>query len=286
MIEGIPKTPDSQEQITFPKTALIVLVIIVALLMIYIFHPQILNLLGVEKENNPPKIIDYWPKENPTIGDGSKQDFWIYAKDPDGDALYYCWYLNKTQISITNNYTFYAEYDTEGYYVVNVTVSDKKATLVHKWILTVKIYKSEWKNESFEDSGTISNASKEADPIKYPKSFGYHKIRIWNTTTEITINVTATLISKSSELNIYIYYIDNLGNFKYTGISKVSDSKDEILVLNENDIKNLIKDKEYDDFQILIHNHYVGILKIDETGAVANYKIVVTCVYAEVAQQE
>jgi len=92
---------------------------------------------------NPPVISRTEPAvADLSIKEGDKLVFGVAATDPENDALTYRWLLTydgifDQQVSTSMNYTFEANWTSEGRYTVKVVVSDGRTTAQHSWALTV-----------------------------------------------------------------------------------------------------------------------------------------------------
>gem|GEM_PF-2759147 len=97
----------------------------------------------VREVTNPPFITITEPAGTTfSMREGSSFTFGVSASDPDSDALTYRWLLTydgiyDLQVSDKANYTFDANYSSEGQYFVRVVVSDGRTSVEHVWTLTV-----------------------------------------------------------------------------------------------------------------------------------------------------
>jgi hypothetical protein len=94
---------------------------------------------GVCPSNRPPKIIDYYPKENLSIN--KPIEFWVYAIDEDNDTLFVEWYVDnnlakQTQGDQPINASFLFNYGI-GMHIVSVVVSDGSLTDSLVWQINV-----------------------------------------------------------------------------------------------------------------------------------------------------
>ncbi len=94
---------------------------------------------GTCPQNHPPKIIDYWPKENLTIN--KPIELWIYAIDEDNDTLTIDWYVDNQQVFSEHkeqpvNSSFIFNYGI-GTHFVNVVVSDLEYSVNLIWQIAV-----------------------------------------------------------------------------------------------------------------------------------------------------
>jgi predicted glutamine amidotransferase len=89
-------------------------------------------------ENTPPTIDNYYPLADPVISEGETQLFNVSYSDPDNDIASVVWFVNESQVWIGDEYTFIADYESEGIYSVTVIVQDASFTSAIKtWILTI-----------------------------------------------------------------------------------------------------------------------------------------------------
>jgi len=91
----------------------------------------------VNDVNRSPVMDDYYPPTDPIISEGESQVFNVTYHDPDGDPVAVEWLLNGTAVESNDNYTFTADYESEGTYNVTVVVSDGLNQTSHEWTLTV-----------------------------------------------------------------------------------------------------------------------------------------------------
>ncbi|MFO7989888.1 MAG: Ig-like domain-containing protein [Desulfotignum sp.] len=93
--------------------------------------------MTVNNVNRAPTIDYYSPSFNPTINEGESQYFNISATDLDGDSLTINWYLDGSLEQTGGNYTYYADYESNGSYTVKVNVTDGESVDEYSWTLTV-----------------------------------------------------------------------------------------------------------------------------------------------------
>ena len=99
--------------------------------------------ITVREITNPPVITQFEPVPGEiSMKEGDKLTFGVKASDPENDALSYRWLLTYNgifdlQVSASPNYTFEANYSSEGRYTVKVVVSDGKTQAQHSWDLVV-----------------------------------------------------------------------------------------------------------------------------------------------------
>ncbi len=99
--------------------------------------------VAVREVTNPPAITLAEPEVSElSIKEGDSLTFGARASDPENDALAYRWLLTydgvkDRQVSTTLNYTFEANYTSEGQYKVSVVVSDGRTEARHDWTLNV-----------------------------------------------------------------------------------------------------------------------------------------------------
>jgi murein tripeptide amidase MpaA len=92
---------------------------------------------SVTIQNSPPTIDSHYPATNPTILEGSSQEFNITYSDAEGDTIQIQWYLNNAPVSTNNKYIFTSDYASAGIYNITVAVSDGLAQVKYEWTLTV-----------------------------------------------------------------------------------------------------------------------------------------------------
>ena len=88
-----------------------------------------------ESSNNAPTIDTYSPDSDPTLDPGDTQDFSVTHSDSDNDTLTVTWYLDGSQTTTGDSYTFSTE--TSGSYTVRADVSDGTDTTSKSWTVTV-----------------------------------------------------------------------------------------------------------------------------------------------------
>jgi hypothetical protein len=94
-------------------------------------------LFGVQDTAEPPNITSWYPLGDPVISEGESQIFAVNASDPDGDEIFYMWYVNGVFIGSEASYIFFANYTSSGIYNITVKVSDGSNFSTHSWNLTV-----------------------------------------------------------------------------------------------------------------------------------------------------
>jgi hypothetical protein len=99
--------------------------------------------VAVREVTNAPVITLADPSvADVSIKEGDKLSFGVKASDPDNDALTYRWLLTydgifDMQVGTSANYTFEANWTSEGRYTVKVVVSDGRTSAQQSWALTV-----------------------------------------------------------------------------------------------------------------------------------------------------
>jgi hypothetical protein len=92
-------------------------------------------------ENSQPQIFSLGPDQMQIIlNESESQEFSVDAQDPDGDILYYKWKLGKTTVSNDDFYLFETDYQSDGSYILNLTVQDvgeNSKTLYWQWNIVV-----------------------------------------------------------------------------------------------------------------------------------------------------
>ncbi|MDH7564232.1 MAG: PKD domain-containing protein [Candidatus Bathyarchaeota archaeon] len=89
-------------------------------------------------ENTPPTIDNYYPLTDPVISEGETQLFNVSYSDPDNDIASVVWFVNGSQVWEGDEYTFIADYESEGIYNVTAIVQDASfAYAIKTWILTI-----------------------------------------------------------------------------------------------------------------------------------------------------
>ena len=88
--------------------------------------------------NNAPVINSFSPLSNPTLNEGSSQDFSIIKSDSDGDSLNVNWYLDGSAVLGGNDsYQYISDYSSAGDHNVAVVVSDGSLSVSREWLVTV-----------------------------------------------------------------------------------------------------------------------------------------------------
>lgn len=94
--------------------------------------------VNVTPVNDPFIIEDYYPSYHPKINETQSQKFNITIGNPDNTILTYSWTLNDTSVgSNSTSYTFNANYNSNGTYIVKIIATDGEDTVEHNWTLTV-----------------------------------------------------------------------------------------------------------------------------------------------------
>lgn len=93
--------------------------------------------LTVKEMNDPPYIVSFTPGYDPPVKEGAKMVFSVVARDPESKTLTYKWYLNGTEVSSGESYTYSAGWKSEGKYLLMVVVSDGFVPVNHTWTMTV-----------------------------------------------------------------------------------------------------------------------------------------------------
>jgi PKD repeat protein len=93
----------------------------------------------VKNTNRPPTITNQTPPPRCSVPEGDTQQFVAVAGDPDGDDLFFAWFLDgKPQPdSATSVYTFYTNFTSNGSYKLAVEVSDGSLKANANWTITV-----------------------------------------------------------------------------------------------------------------------------------------------------
>ena len=85
--------------------------------------------------NNATSLDSYSPESDPTLALGEAQDFTVTYSDSDNDTVTATWYLDNSQTTTGDAYTFSTE--TDGVYTVRVDLSDGTDTTAKSWQVTV-----------------------------------------------------------------------------------------------------------------------------------------------------
>lgn len=93
--------------------------------------------LNVSEVNDPPYIVSFTPGYDPPVKEGAKMVFSVVARDPENKTLTYKWYLNGTEVSSSDSYTYSAGWTSEGKYLLMVVISDGFVPVNHTWTMTV-----------------------------------------------------------------------------------------------------------------------------------------------------
>lgn len=95
--------------------------------------------ITVIQVNDPPVIDSYsFSGSNPTIDEGSAQEFLVSASDPDSDALTYTWVNDGKLVGDdSEGYTYSPGYDEAGQHSLTVMISDGTTSTSHTWVITV-----------------------------------------------------------------------------------------------------------------------------------------------------
>jgi hypothetical protein len=95
-------------------------------------------LLIVNKKEESPTIDSHSPIElTMAINENTKIDFAIKASDLNKDPLTYVWKLDGQEVSTTDAYNYFGDYDSAGSHTVKVDVSDGTSTTSLIWSVTV-----------------------------------------------------------------------------------------------------------------------------------------------------
>ncbi|MFH1056664.1 MAG: DNRLRE domain-containing protein, partial [Candidatus Micrarchaeota archaeon] len=101
-------------------------------------HNWVLTVLNV---NRAPTCQGFDPAGNPTMNEGDTVNFKaVECADPDGDEIYFAWTLDGQPVGMDwENYSYYADFNSAGTHLVNVSVTDPYGEGVkHDWIATVQ----------------------------------------------------------------------------------------------------------------------------------------------------
>ncbi|PID26726.1 MAG: hypothetical protein CR982_08795 [Candidatus Cloacimonadota bacterium] len=97
-----------------------------------------INVINVDREIVVNQIV---PSEGGDLNifESDSISFSIDAYDPDGNDLSYSWKLNNSEVSITDSYKFYTDYNSSGTYFVSLDVIDGfgKSELSYNWSVVV-----------------------------------------------------------------------------------------------------------------------------------------------------
>lgn len=95
--------------------------------------------LTVSSVNDPIEVISSSPSDTRVVIDeGSTITFGIEVLDPDGDEVYYTWYINgKAQKTEVNTLGYTADFLSAGSYTVTVTCNDGYTEVEREWELKV-----------------------------------------------------------------------------------------------------------------------------------------------------
>jgi len=85
--------------------------------------------------NNAPTLDSYSPETDPTLAEGESQDFTVSYSDSDNDTVTATWYLDNSETTTGDTYTFSTE--SSGVYTVRVDLSDGTDTTAKSWQVTV-----------------------------------------------------------------------------------------------------------------------------------------------------
>lgn len=95
-------------------------------------------MINVTSVNDPLVIADFFPQYLPIINETETQEFNITISNPDPTILTYSWTLNGSSVGTnSSSYTFDANYNSNGIYLVKVHITDGEDTIEYYWILTV-----------------------------------------------------------------------------------------------------------------------------------------------------
>jgi hypothetical protein len=91
--------------------------------------------------NRPPVILTHTPENIYWINETYKGsiDFNIGCFDPDGDILYYSWFMNSTEQEneLGSGYQFNFNYSSAGYYEITVLVNDSSEQISFTWQIEI-----------------------------------------------------------------------------------------------------------------------------------------------------
>jgi hypothetical protein len=137
--------------------------------------------------NQAPVIIYFFPEETIfSIEQNTEQLFSIEAEDPEGDSLFYFWFLDDIQQEeISNEFTF--TFSDSGNFLVKALVSDGELADSTLWNVTVI------PGVSIDDNPELVNITKLSQ--NYPNPF--------NPETTISFSLTTENTEKNTEIIIY-----------------------------------------------------------------------------------
>jgi large repetitive protein len=111
--------------------------------------------------NNAPTVDTYSPDSDPTLDPGDSQDFSVTYSDSDNDSLTVTWYLDGSQTTTGDSYTFTTE--TSGTYTVRADVSDGTDTTAKSWSVTVTGSSFEEVDENVDVDSILGEQTSSAD---------------------------------------------------------------------------------------------------------------------------
>jgi|GEM_PF-5143162 hypothetical protein len=96
-------------------------------------------LFRVANINDPPNITQHYPQYNPTINETQNFTFNVTAIDPDGDPLFYTWYLDGSKVADASgsSWTYQSDYNSSGVHEVKAIVDDISLAAHVSWNITV-----------------------------------------------------------------------------------------------------------------------------------------------------
>ncbi|MBI4152380.1 hypothetical protein HY495_01605 [Candidatus Woesearchaeota archaeon] len=93
----------------------------------------------VRDVNLPPRVMKTFSDEKTVISEEDQTiDFYVDARDDDGDLLQYQWQLANETLGAEQNFSHYFGYGTAGEYVLQASISDGVLNTTEEWRIIVK----------------------------------------------------------------------------------------------------------------------------------------------------
>jgi len=100
------------------------------------------SIIILQVNDSPPELLSQSPDEEVIIADGDSKELSVTAQDPDGNPLYYQWYVNDVldPTNLDSAYVFETDPDYSGIDTVRVEISDGNFTISAQWIITTLLF--------------------------------------------------------------------------------------------------------------------------------------------------
>ncbi|MBN1967846.1 MAG: PKD domain-containing protein [Candidatus Delongbacteria bacterium] len=217
-------------------------------------------------------------------------NFSIDAFDPDGNDLSYSWKFDGTEVSTSNNYNYYADYNSAGNHTIELMVSDgdSKDLITYNWTIIVQnvnrpvvvnsvspdqfiLELTETESQLFnvdaiDPDGDVIYYSWKLEGVVVSETSQFEFVTDYNSAgtynLEMVVTDTQNKLSKSKSRNIYNWTITVIDNDQNIIVNSILPSQGGSLSINESETINFVFDGVDPDGNDLIYEWILNSVRV------------------------